>query len=101
MKSNQEVINEIIKGDITEIISGIKSDNPIVVANAIIYGTKFNLNDLEFNERLKYLKNSDEEVLNIPIKSLANASLSLLGIEKYTGDDAFTLRLIDNHFGID
>ena len=98
MTKVQMKINDMHKGNVDAIMSGISSLVPIVVLNAIVAGTQYNLRNAAFVDGVKQASESDVTLLGVPLKSFAAASLHLLGEEKYSGKDGMVLTMIDNKF---
>ena len=96
MTKVQTRIDDMHKGNIKAITNGVSSRVPIVALNAILTGTQRNLHDPVFIEGVKQAEESNEILLGIPLKSLATASLHLLGEKKYVGDDKLIITMIDS-----
>lgn len=88
MNETQLKINRMISGNAEEIISGIFSDRPIVVANAIMSGTRCRIADSRFIDEIKKIsRDSTEKVMGIPLRKFAAAALCILNGERYDGND--------------
>lgn len=98
MSDIQAEIDKMHNGSIESIMKGISSDIPIVILNAIIAGTRLELKNIVFTEGINKTKRSAEVLLGVPIRNFAIASLDVLGIEKYLGDDIRIKELIDCKF---
>jgi len=96
MTKAQMRIDDMHKGNVDAIVSGISSPVPIVVLNAILAGTQHHLLNAAFVEGVKRASESDETLLGVPLKSFAAASLHLLGEKKYSGKDSAILTMIDS-----
>ena len=81
-------------GDVSAILDGIYSDSPILVLNAILAGTRMELRSDVFVYGVEQATNNDSTLLNLSISQCAHASLDILGIRKYTGEDNNILALI-------
>lgn len=81
-----------------KIMKDIASEVPFAVLNAIIDGTKSKIKEKWFIEAVVSNKGNDETIMHIPISSFAYASLDVLGIEQYTGNDENVLKLIKTGF---
>jgi hypothetical protein len=92
----QTLINAMHRGDNNAILNGISSPVPVVVLNAIIAGTQRNLRDTTFIDGVKKAGTSHETLLGIPVKSVAAASLHLLDVQEYSGNDSMVLAMIDS-----
>ena len=92
----QTLINAMHKGDIDAILNGISSPVPVAVLNAILVGTQRNLRDTAFIDGVKKAGKSQENLLGIPLKSVAAASLHLLNVQEYSGNDSMVLAMIDS-----
>ena len=87
MSNVQTTINEMHNGSIEIILQGISSTTPLILLNAIIAGTKLGIKEKEFVEGLKKAEQSEEMLMGVPIKEFASASLEILEIQKYLGDN--------------
>ena len=96
----QMKINAMHKGDVNIIKDCIVSNSPILLLNAIMAGTKRKLHDDNFIKGVKDAENSDETLMGIPLKKVAAASLHLLGVKKYSGNDETIKTMIDTEFGL-
>lgn len=95
----QEIINKMSSGNFEAILYGAHSNIPILNLNAIIFGTKYLLKDTDFINIIKSsFLNSNITFFGVEIKKIATASLHLLGVKKYTGEDHFIKELIDSKF---
>ena len=92
------IINNMSNNDLDSIILGVKSDIPVLNLNAVIFGTRFNVKDVDFITALTDdLISSKETFFGNDLSSFVRASLDLLGIQPYNGDDDFTKRLIKSN----
>ena len=82
------------------IVNGVRANHPILVLNAIIAGTKFNVCDPKFVKGVLDAERCETQLLNIPIKHVANAALHLLGIKEYQGDDLQVKAMIESKFAV-
>lgn len=101
MNETQVKINSMISGNAEEIISGIFSDRPIVVANAIMSGTRLRITDSGFVDEIKKISSdSTEKVMGIPLGKFATAALYILNDERYDGDDKVIENFVRSRFEI-
>ena len=100
MNEIQNEIKMMYNGNKKKIVKNIKSENKIILVNAIIAGTQYQIKDSEFIEGLKTLTIKDDSVLHIPISSIAIASLDILDEVKYYGDDDYIIKLIREQLNI-
>jgi len=99
MNNTQNIINSMHEGKKESILSGISSDIPIVVLNAILAGTRISLHDKGFLDGVRAAeKNHVDTMLGIPLSKFATASLHLLGIKEYTGTDSVIKKMIELKF---
>lgn len=98
--ADQTLIDRMYSGDKNAIISGIMSERPILVMNAVMAGTKLGVRDTRFLIGLKKAGENDEVLLGIHLRKVAIAAEHLLGIKKYNGDDRTILLMIESEFGI-
>lgn len=99
MSNIQNKIDLMYSGDTEEIVSNVNSDIPILVANAIIAGTKKCLKNSVFLDAIQNkVTNSDITFFGMPLSDIAIASLDILGINKYKGNDDNILKLIHSGF---
>lgn len=98
---NKNLIDEMRNNNLEAIIYGIQSEVPILNLNAIIFGTKFNVTNLEFINRIKdELVNSKVTLFGVELNNYAIASLHLLGVKKYEGNNETIKRIIKSNFDI-
>lgn len=100
MNGIQTMVDEMYKGNIEAILSGILSDNDYVLMNAILAGTKQGLKERKFIEGVSNAQNSKTVLPGFPLASVAVASRHFLEGKKYTGGDAMVKLLLDNKFDI-
>lgn len=98
MSNVQINVDNMHNGSISTIMNGITSDSPFELLNAIIAGTKLGLRGKEFIEGLKKAQQNEEVLMGIPIKEFAIASLEVLGIQKYLGDNERIKEMIQCKF---
>ncbi len=98
----KEMIHKMTQNDHDAIISGIHSDIPILNLNAIIYGTRYKYNDPEFIDTMK-LRFADSKItfFGMELSEFVSASLHLLGVQEYAGDDLLVKNLIRSQFDFD
>lgn len=100
MSNAQEIINKMHTGDINAILDGICSDSPILILNAILSGTRMGLHNDVFVHGVKQATKNDTALLHLSISQCAHASLDILGIRKYMGEDSYILELISTGFHV-
>lgn len=101
MNEVQAKIDCIISGNEEEIISGVFSDRPIIVVNAIMAGTRRRITDSKFIERLKEISSdSTEKVMGLPVSKFATAALYILNEEQYDGNDKVVEKIVRSRFEI-
>ena len=100
MTNIQLQIDDMHNGNVVAIVKGVFSPAPIVVMNAILAGTQHNLHDTGFVDGVRRAVESNEILLNIPLRSVAIASLHLLGIEQYCGQDNMIWSMINNKLNV-
>jgi len=83
----QDRINMMTDGDEEEIVRSVSSQNPLLVINAILQGTKRRIQDERYIEGLKSACNNSKIVAGVSVADLATGALDVLEIQKYTGDD--------------
>lgn len=87
MSEVQLNVDNMYNGSIEAIINGISSNRPFELINAIIAGTKLDFRSEKFIEGLKRAEQNEETLLGVPIKEFAIASLDVIGVRKYIGDN--------------
>lgn len=87
MNNSQLKVKAMHDGSIEEILNGIKSNNTFELINAIIAGTRMNIKDNKFVDRLESAMKNEETLLGVPVYEFATASLDILGIKKYKGNN--------------
>lgn len=100
MTDTQLRINAMHRGDTETILACVSAPTAILVLNAIMAGTKFQVTDVNFIKRVQAAEKSDEVLLGIPLRSFASAALHLLRKKQYTGDDPVIKEMIETRFGI-
>ncbi len=99
MNEIQVKIDRMISGNKDEILSGILSDRPIVVVNAIMSGTRLRITDPKFVEEIKKISSSStEKVMGLPLSKFAAAALCILRSEQYDGEDKVIDNLVRSRF---
>lgn len=100
MTNTQKMIDAMHKGDAEIIRNCITSKSPILLINAIMAGTKRKLHDDTFIKGVRDAEDSTEVLMGYPIKKAATASLHLLGVRKYSGNDEMIKTMIADAFDI-
>nr|WP_288555615.1 hypothetical protein [uncultured Mediterraneibacter sp.] len=80
---------------IERIIEDTKSDTPGVVIQAILSGIDKRITDERFINAVKEHKDDKICLLNVPINYVARAALDILGAEKYNGNNACIVNMIN------
>lgn len=89
----QKMIVLMEQNDVNAILCGIHSTLPILNLNAIIFGTKFKIKNPDFISEMKNnLIKSNVKFFGTKLSSFVIASLHILGIQKYSGNDTFIRR---------
>lgn len=92
------LINEMQTGDRNAIYNGLFHSGAIYRMNAIAFATLHNIKDVDTISRIKELQNDDIMLDGFTVSDFANASLSLLKAEAYTGDKRAVKALIGSKF---
>lgn len=74
------------------------SDSPIENLNAVLFGTKYKCKEQQFVDALVKMLDSPERFFGTPLKLYVQASLDVLDVQHYTGDDNFVIELIQSGF---
>jgi hypothetical protein len=85
-------------GDISAIKRGFNAQGAIYNMNAIVWTTKNKLKNIELISNIKALKNNDISINGRTVGQFATASLDILNIEKYNGNDILIKELIKSNF---
>ena len=93
-------IDAMHNGSVAAIVKGVSSSVPLVVMNAILAGTEQDLHDTAFIDGVRRAGESSAILLNIPLRSVAAASLHLLGAEQYRGQDSMIWSMIHNRLSL-
>lgn len=98
--THQDKINKMLEGDKTILKQGLKSDNAISRMVAIINCTKFKIDDSKTIEDIINLTEDTSfiDICGLKVCEVALASLHLLKVKKYTGENNSVLRLIESGF---
>lgn len=95
----KEEIYKMSQNDRNAIIYGIRSEIPILNLNAIVFGTKFKYSEPEFIEIMKgNFADSEITFFGNELRKFVSASLHLLGVQEYSGDDLLIKNLIKSKF---
>ncbi len=94
----QYIIDRMKEGHVEAFLYGMDSDIPILNLNAVNFGTKYHCQRKEFIDRLKKLTDSNITFFGNEMKQFAVAALDVLGVQTYTGNDAFIKKLITSQF---
>ena len=86
MNSIKERIDEIHNGSVKAIMDGITSSSPIEFLNAMIL------------ESVKNAENNETVMMGVQISEFAKASLDILGIKEYRGDEKRIKDMIESKF---
>lgn len=98
--THQDKIDKMLQGDKIILKQSLKSDNAILRMVAIINCTKFKINDDEIIKDIKMLVTDSSfiDICGFKVCEVAIASLHLLKIERYQGENSSILRLIKSNF---
>ena len=96
----QELINNMLKGDIAAIKKGIASDSILLKIDAIVCAVKNKISEKEVINKIISLKNDTRYLRSVAftVGEFAIAGLHLLGIESYEGENPSIKRLIESKF---
>lgn len=96
----QELINNMLKGDIAAIKKGIASDLILLKIDAIVCAVKNKISDKEMINEIISLKNNTCYLRSVAftVGEFAIAGLHLLEIESYEGENPSIKRLIESKF---
>lgn len=98
-KSTNEIIDMMRARNVDAIIFGAESDSPILNLNAVIFGTQNKVLSDKYIALLKEkLIKSDTAFFGMPLSKIVTAALDVLGVEKYSGNDASVIRIIKSDF---
>lgn len=98
MNDIQQRVDNMHNGSVDEIMNGIRSGCLFESFNAVIAGTRIRLLDKEFVDYVKVATKAENTLMGIPLSDLATASLEILGIQKYSGNDQRIKELIQCEF---
>ena len=98
MNSIKERIDEIHNGSVKAIMDGITSSSPIEFLNAMIFGTRLGIVNAKFIESVKNAENNETVMMGVQISEFAKASLDILGIKEYRGDEKRIKDMIESKF---
>lgn len=98
MNSIKERIDEIHNGSVKAIMDGITSSSPIEFLNAMIFGTRLGIDNAKFIESVKNAENNETVMMGVRISEFAKASLDILGIKEYRGDEKRIKDMIESKF---
>lgn len=98
MNNIQQRVDNMHKGSVSDIMGGIYSDCLFERLNAIIAGTRIHLLDKKFVDCVKAETETETTLMGVPVKEFAVASLEVLEIQKYSGDNPRVKGLIQCKF---
>ena len=98
MSDIQFNIDKMHDGSIETIMQGISSDTPIELLNSIIAGTKLRIKEKSFVDGVEKATKSEVALMGIPLKEFAVASLEILGIRRYLGENERIKAMIQCEF---
>lgn len=98
--THQDKIDKMLQGDKIILKQSLESDNAILRMVAIINCTKFKINDDEIIKNIKMLVTDSSfiDICGFKVCEVATASLHLLKIKRYQGENSSILRLIKSNF---
>ncbi|HBL40456.1 MAG TPA: hypothetical protein DDY98_02350 [Ruminococcaceae bacterium] len=99
MTDNFKTIQEMKNGNKEIIVDSIVSSSPILVMNAILFGTRDRITDSRFVKGLTRAEDSIDVLFGVPVSSVATASLHLLGQKNYNGEDKQIQAFINSRLG--
>lgn len=91
-------VERMYAGDVNAILDGFINGGTFNVVNAIICSAKHRVSNNAVVTQIEKHRQNDTLVMGLPISAFANAALEVIGTQKYTGDDTFTLKLISSGF---
>lgn len=94
MENSQQIIEKMKFGDVDIIEQNIESDVPILVLNAIIFGTQKRIKSEAFISGLKSAVENHEILMGKKINDFAIAALHILNEKKYVGSNEVINELI-------
>lgn len=97
-KSIAQIIEMMKDKNSDAIMYGATSSMPILQLNAVIYGTKNKLRYPEFVSFLNNNENNEIYFLGVSLSKIIMASLDVLGIKKYNGNDEEVKKIIESKF---
>ena len=97
--THQDKIDKMLQGDKAILKQSLESNNAILRMIAIINCTKFKINDNETIKNIKMLVKDSSfiDICGFKVCEVAIASLHLLKVERYQGEDNSILRLIKSN----
>jgi hypothetical protein len=93
-----ETIKKMQSGDISTLKNGFNAKGAIYRVNAIAWATKNNIIDEELIAYIKKSINDNTLISGYTVGQFALASLDILNIQKYQGDDISVKNLIKSNF---
>ena len=91
MKRSRNMNNNFIE----RIIEDAKSDTPGIAMQAILSGIDKRITDERFINAVKGHKDDKICLLNVPMNYVVRAALDILGAEKYNGNNACIMNMIN------
>ena len=90
-----EVARNMDNKFVGKIIEDTKSDTPGIAMQAILLGIDKRITDERFINAVKEHKDDKICLLNVPMDYVARAALDILGAEKYNGNNAYIVNMIN------
>lgn len=93
-----EIIRKMQLGDVSALKRGFDAKGAIYHINAIAWTTKNNIKNAGLISSIKKLTNDNTLISGYTVGQFALASLDILNIQKYQGDDVSVKNLIESNF---
>lgn len=101
MKSSKDInriIEEMQKGNRKAIVEAIESSSPILQLNGLMFASKYSV--YEASEAVRKLDCKDNKFMGTPLSNFKTATMHLLDIAEYKGDEKQIKDMIKSKFGI-
>ena len=92
------MIKKIENGNKTAIIEALKSSSPILQLNGLMFAAKYSV--VEASEIIESMNCNDISFFGNPMNNFKIATLHLLGVDEYKGNDKQIKSMIDRKFGV-
>lgn len=95
-KKTIELSSRIDKHDQDAILEALQNGSCFCKAKAMVVCAKYDIKSNNIIEAIRKLKGVDAEMCGNTLDEYAQATLHVLGVDKYTGNSPFILTLIEN-----